>query len=258
MTVDITAFGAQAPLAEMYLAAVDAIARIDEQMGNATSTSSLMENLKEQYPHAVEVANKLIEQIESEDDEVAKVVTAYVVIRHRPLGTLVNEYIRNNQPKDEAPKVDADTIARLYEDRKENVLVAQNMYSTLEVLHKNKPEFGELPEKPKGIRGGAPGKRATMGRKVATNIDWTIAGEHIGSNKKTLDLAKLVGLTSAGAFRKALQEAYPDALPSEFSTKINGRDVAGKTVGSTPVVEEDDDDDDVADEPFNFDEDDTE
>lgn len=261
-TFDTSVFGIQAPLADMYLNAVAEIAKIDDQIGVAASGSSFMEEFKAQHPEAVEKANEIIESINSLDDQNVKIVVAYMVIRHREFSKLVNTFINENQPKDVIPKVDADTIARLYEERKDHLTVAKNMLSTIEVFHANNTAFSELPECPKGLKGGAPGKRGEMGRKLPSGLQWTIAGEVIPADKKTIDIAKLVGFKSAGELRKAVQSLFPDDTPTSFDANINGRDVSVRPVAvtnGTPVVDDDDDDDDedeIVEVAFQFEDDD--
>lgn len=242
MTIDTSVFGPSAALADLYLAKVNEVNELDARMGNREG--SFFGTLKDNNSAAVEEAESIIKQIEEISDATYRTVVAYVISRDRRLSNLVNKFAEEHAPKVEAPKFSAEDLAAMHSARQEAQGVAEHMFKSLEALHKDSDALAQLPELPKKLRGGAPGKRAPVGRRLPKNITWVINDEeHTG--KTTLDAAKLIGLKSAGELRLALQNSYPEALPNPFSVTINNKTVAGRWVEDANTADEDDDDTDA-------------
>ena len=238
-------FGAHAPIVQFYSDAAEKVAAIDEKLGDSNAArTNFFETLKTSYPVGVELATAIIAQITAIEDENIRAVVSFMVSRERSFNTFAFEYATKTNPVVEAARLSDDERIVLYTDRSEQQKLAASLYATLKVLYTD-DILANLPACPAGKKGGAPGKRGLMGRKLPNGISWTIKGESLGI--MTTAKAAVAAGVKTSELRLALEKAYPESLPNPFTIVLsNGNNVNGSR-SSTVVDDEDEDDEDEAD-----------
>lgn len=234
-------------MVEYYKNAVEEVHRADEALGDSNAARvSFFETLKANNSNAVAQAQRVIDSFNNMTDNEARAVVGFILSREKSFGTFAQEFAKAANPVVEDTALSDEARNALYQVRSDNQKIATSMYATLSIIL-DKSDLEELPECPKGRRGGAPGPRGKMGRKIPTGYAWTVNGEYLGK-LTTKDIAKACDIKIA-ELRLKLESLFPDALPDEFSTSfttVDGRSIAlqGKLDDSDPDESDDDDDDD--------------
>jgi hypothetical protein len=252
----MTEVGPNAPLVAYYLKAVEEVQRADEALGDSNAArSGFFEVLKANNPGAVATAQRVVEQVNGMTDNEARAVVSFLLSREKSFGSFAHSFASAANPQVEEARLSEDERNAFYLIRSDNQKIATAMFATLSIVL-TKEQLAELPECPKGRRGGAPGPRGKMGRKIPLGYVWTVNGESMGK-LSTKDLAKTLEMRIAD-IRLQLESSFPDSLPDEFAiafttplgkaVKLSATKDDNDPVEVDEPEEEDDDDDDDEDD----------
>lgn len=245
-------------IANAYRQAEAEVRELDIQLGDtAAKGNAFISEVKTRNEDAVKHANSIIESIKNMTDAEAQAVVAFIVSRDREISRIATDYIKANEPTQEATTQSNEELAVLWNKRSVAQKKAAALFDAIKLtvgIEDNDElvaTYPELPALPAGKRGAAPGtKRGRMGRKLPAGIHWTVDGEDVGE-RSAKDVASMLKVKVA-ELRVALEEAYPDALPNVFETTINEKVVRG-VIGEATTPASDDDNDDL--DELDFDED---
>lgn len=227
-------FGRKAPMVEVYIEEYNKVIDFDEELGDvAAKGAAFMREVAENHPDAVAKANAVIEQIQALDD-VSRAVVVHTITTNRELRKHLKNYVETNQPKVEEVSLSNERIAQIWTDRSSAQQQALFIYKSFQSGFLTKEELDLLPTPPEGKRGAAPGvKRGAMGRKLPSTVSWIIDNEEVGV-KSGAEAAKLIGCKAAD-LRIAIENAYPDATPANFTVTVNDKEVHGTVVVDDPT-----------------------
>lgn len=255
-TIDLTPFGEHAPLVMFYLKHVDEVHELDSQLGDkAAKGADFINSLKEQHPDAVAEAEQIIKSITENTDLAKRAIVVFMLTRNRDFSRLATDYIAANQPKEEEQNQDVAALAELWAKRSNAQKQAAFMYKGLELADFPKEVFDILPTPPEGKKGVAPGqKRGQQGRHLPSPVSWTVTTSKEDGTTITEDhgkqtgaqIAKICGVKSTD-IRLAVEKAYPDSTPNEFTVTVGNKTIVGKVVtedGAAPTEDTDDSDND--------------
>lgn len=235
------------PMFAFYKEYTDKIDAIDSKIGDASSSGRAALNtlVKENTSYVAEAQQLLapVFQIEDETERLVKMVTLQRLVRD--FSTQLDAYVKANTVE-AAEKVAEEERAKLLSERSDLQKMAKQLHGVLEITFKeNEEALAALPKCPEGIR-GATGPRGEMGRKIPKGFFYTIDGEEIEGPKTAAEAAKLAGVKTS-ELRVAVQAAYPDALPNEWTVTVGKKVIEAIREDDVNDTEDDSDDDDTAD-----------
>lgn len=230
-------FGRKAPMIEVYVENYNKVIDFDEELGDvAAKGAAFMREVASQHPDAVAQARAIIEQIADLSDP-ARAVVIHTLTTDRDFRKHLKDYVEQNQPPAEETNLTNERIAQIWEDRSEAQQQALFAYKMFTSGFLTADELALLPEPPQGKRGAAPGvKRGAMGRKLPKTVSWIIDNEEVGI-KSGAQAAKLIGCKAAD-LRIAIEKAYPDSTPSNFTVEVNSKSVTGNVVDDSATDDE--------------------
>ena len=243
--------GPNAPLVQYYLKAVAEVQRAEEALGDSNAArSGFFDALMTRNPAAVATAERAIAQVNAMGDNEARAVVSFLLSREKSFASFASSFAKEANPQVEETRLSEDERNGLYLTRSDNQKMASAFWTTLSIVL-NKDELATLPECPKGRRGGAPGKRGKMGRKIPTGYVWSVNGEELGK-LSTAAIAKTCSM-KISELRLKLENAFPDSLPDEFTlsfTTMEGKEVrlSATRDDSDPIEEEEETDEEEDDD----------
>lgn len=230
------------PLVDFYLVEVNKIAEIDSKIGDSGSSGRATLNaLVRENTAYVASAQQLLGSIIQIEDETERLVKMQTVMREatKMFGPFLDKFVADHTVKTpEAESASEEAKAALAAERSDAQKIAKQLYGALKIAL-SEEDFNALPECPEGIR-GAVGPRGAMGRKIPSGFSYTVNGEDMPALKTAAEVAKAAQVKTA-ELRLAVEAAYPEALPNEWTVTV-GKSVvdAVRVEAEEEVVENDD------------------
>lgn len=230
------------PLVDFYLVEVNKIAEIDSKIGDSGSSGRATLNaLVRENTAYVASAQQLLGSIIQIEDETERLVKMQTLVREatKMFGPHLDQFVAAHTVKTpESEAASEEAKAALAAERSDAQKIAKQLYGALKIAL-SEEDFAQLPECPEGIR-GAVGPRGAMGRKIPGGFSYTVNGEDMPALKTAAEVAKAAQVKTA-ELRLAVEAAYPDALPNEWTVTV-GKSVvdAVRVEAEEEVVENDD------------------
>lgn len=228
------------PLVDFYLAEVAKIAEIDSKIGDSGSSGrATLNQLVRDNTSAVAEAHQLLGTVLQDTDEVGRLVKMQTIVREasKMFGPFLDEFVAAHTVKTpESEAASEEAKAALATERGDSQKMAKQIYGALKIAL-SAEEFATLPECPEGIR-GAVGPRGEMGRKIPAGFSYTVNGEEMPLLKTAAEVAKAAGVKTS-ELRLAVQAAYPEALPNEWTVTVGKSVVDAVRVEAESEINED-------------------